>query len=135
MQRALITIGLAFAAACGDGGGEVVCVTPLCALPIAIRLTVTGGNAAPVNGLLFKIIGPGAGFTCDPIGASICAVLGYEGSYQLDISAPGFQSVQKTVQVGGTGPQRCGCRVVNTENVVVALVASSSPGSGRGVGT
>jgi hypothetical protein len=50
-----------------------------------------------------------------------CFEPGYAGTYELDVEAPGFQTVHRTVRVDGTTPE-CGCPTVVAEHVSVALV-------------
>jgi hypothetical protein len=47
-------------------------------------------------------------------------VFGNAGSYEFDISAPGYQTVHRSVEVSGTNPE-CGCPTVETQRLTVAL--------------
>jgi hypothetical protein len=51
-------------------------------------------------------------------------VIGYAGTYDLEVSAPGFEFALRTVTVRGLDPEGCGCATVFTERLEVVLVAS-----------
>jgi hypothetical protein len=53
--------------------------------------------------------------------ASACSIRGEPGTYILDVSAPGFVSVHRSIEVRGTTP-KCGCGTVQTANVTIDLV-------------
>ena len=100
------------------------CTTPPCPLPFAIIVNVTSsGTGTPVGGVFVKVSVAGAAGSsfCDqPLGTR-CYVPGDAGTYQLEIGAPGFQSIQQTVRVPGSGPVKCGCSSVETQAVNVTL--------------
>lgn len=114
VRMGLLCVGLA---ACGDS----VCVTPPCPQTFPIKLTLTSAaSGAPVNGTVTIQGGSPTPFPCN----GTCEVPGPAGTYELDIAAPGFQSVHRTVQVGGTNV-KCGCSTVETQQVAIALVPSA----------
>jgi hypothetical protein len=99
------------------------CLALPCALPIAITITVAGGTSgASVDGVTVQVTG--AAVTSMPCNA-ICRVPGTAGTYNLDVMAPGFAPVRRTVVVHGTNPS-CGCPTAVTESVAIALVPASS---------
>ena len=91
------------------------------ALTITLTNAATGGT---VQGAVVQIAGPMTGTA--PCGGSptTCAVSGYAGTYNLDISAPGFQNAKRTVTVEGSAPAACGCATTTTAHVDVALIAA-----------
>ena len=97
-------------------GCDAPCILPPCASPIAIFVTVssTGG---PVNGATLNVTG--ASSSAEPCNTE-CAVPGSAGTYYLTLSAPGFQTIERTVVVRGSMP-RCSCPVVETEQVHLVL--------------
>lgn len=99
-------------------GGTDYCPALPCALPIAITLQVSAqSSAGPVPGATVDVSGPlGGTLPCD----SSCSILGPPGSYSLTVSAPGYQSTQRTVDVTGSVPS-CGCATSETQDVSVAL--------------
>jgi hypothetical protein len=48
--------------------------------------------------------------------------VGPPGTYQLEISAPGYQSARRQLVVPGSTPA-CGCTTVSMQRVTVALAA------------
>jgi hypothetical protein len=111
---ALIVVG----ATCGDNG---VCVPPPCPAPPAFDLTVATAAGTVVPGLVISVSLPsGETSSCSyvsPVDLRYCSVSGSQGTYQLSISAPGFQSVHQTIQVtsyGTDGP--CSCDIPKTQH-------------------
>ena len=106
---------------CGDGGHD--CLPPPCPPPMALIIDVTdAATGGPVNGVVVNV--SGAAVTTMQCSAT-CHVPGYGGTYVLDVEAPGFQSVHRTVTVQNTTPV-CGCSFAVTEHVNVALAVSPS---------
>jgi hypothetical protein len=127
--RSIISGIVLFAVISASCGSD--CLAHPCPLPFAIHLTVTSNTGVTVPGLVVGVATLGTSVPCDFAGSSDCFVVGDPGTYQVDVSAPGFQSVQKTVQVGGSGPTSCNCSSPNTQNVTVTLaVASGAPHAG-----
>lgn len=113
--RASVTVLLVLAQACS----ETECIIPPCAPPFAIEVTVTSAaTGAAVPGVSIALTrGVSGGGPCPD---SRCAVFGNAGSYEFDISAPGYQTVHRSVVVSGTNPE-CGCPTVETQRLTVAL--------------
>jgi hypothetical protein len=115
-QRVQATLHLAiatlFAVACGSD-----CVIPPCAEPTAIIVRVvssSGGSVANASVHLTTTSGVAApcGITCD--------IQGYGGHYEFDVSAPGFATAHRAIDVSAHVP-RCGCVQVDTQDLTVAL--------------
>jgi hypothetical protein len=110
---AVVAIGMAFTSCSHD------CLALPCALPVAIVINVTGATSgASVDGASVEI--SGAATVTVPCQGT-CRVPGTAGTYNLDVTAPGFAPVRRTLTVHGTNPP-CGCPTVVTENVAIALV-------------
>ena len=106
------------------GREDAVCLLPPCALPIAITITVTSTRApGPVAGAHVVAAARGE-FPCDAGSATTCPVFGSGGTYELDISAPGFQSAHRSVVVHEQ-TRKCGCPTPETEHIDVALTPSA----------
>jgi hypothetical protein len=104
--------------ALGCGGSE--CVTPPCALPVAVSVTVTSVvSGLPITNAFVKPAN-GSSIACNQGSGNTCLVTGGSGTYELDVGAPGYQTVHRTVVVTGTTPA-CGCETVNREQVNVGL--------------
>lgn len=99
-------------------GGDGPCLALPCALPLALTLTVTSAaSGAPVTGAAVSVSGPiGATLPC----AGECFIPGTAGTYVLDVSAPGFVTLHRSIQVTGTDP-KCGCPSADTQHVAITL--------------
>lgn len=98
------------------------CLALPCALPVAITVSVTSSvSATGIQGSFVQVPGYGTPLTCNQSPGTLCRILGTAGDYELDIGAPGFQTVHRTVHVSGTTP-RCGCPIVVTQHLTIALV-------------
>jgi hypothetical protein len=62
------------------------------------------------------------GMSDGPCNGGLCYVLGGAGTYQVDISAPGFTTAHLTFTVTGSPGPKCGCGSANTQQLSVALV-------------
>lgn len=122
MNRALPVAALLSLGACIQGD----CVTVPCAQPLALSIRVSSAaNGGPVPNAVAQVTGPvTATVPCagDP---TTCLIAGNSGTYTVIISAPGFQSVTRTVTVKGTAAQPCGCETVEAGHLDVGLTAAS----------
>jgi hypothetical protein len=111
-MRYLLLAGLACI-----GCSDEPCVTPPCLEPIAVEITVSSVSGAPVVATV-AVTGPViTTFSC----SATCPVRGSFGEYEIDVTATGFAPAHKSVQVQGT-QRKCGCDIVETQSVQVALV-------------
>jgi hypothetical protein len=94
------------------------CLVPPCRLPIAIAAVVTSTSGGAVSGA--EVAVSGAVTTTVPCDSQ-CSIPGYAGSYTLTASAPGYQSLQRTVLVQGSSSPLCGCASAHTEQVSFVL--------------
>jgi len=113
------------------GCGDSVCPPPPCPDNPALELTVSSNGTAPVPGLSVTASGPLGSATCQWVGPStgpsICIAYGPPGTYQVVVSAPGFQSVQQTLQVTSTGKDGCDtCELVQTRHLDITLAPAAA---------
>jgi hypothetical protein len=114
MFRFIVSVVTALSlTACGQE-----CLVPPCPLPIAITAVVTSGSGGAVSGAALAV--SGAVTTTVPCDSQ-CSIPGYAGSYTLTASAPGYQSLQKTILVQGSSSPLCGCASAQTEQVSFVL--------------
>ncbi len=100
------------------GCGDEPCVTPPCNQPLALEVSVPRRRAAVVATV--AVTSPVVTtFSC----SATCPVSGPSGKYEFDVTATGFAPVHESVQVSGT-QRKCGCEIVETQSVQVALVAT-----------
>jgi hypothetical protein len=109
-----------FLSSCRDSG--TACVIPPCALPLALTVTITRAfSGGPVSGAFVNVSGPFTALVpCTQGPGTTCDVLGTGGTYELDIGAPGFQTLHRSVTVPATS-RPCGCQQVETQHLDVTL--------------
>lgn len=119
LRRLATTGALALSAtSCGDSA-VTNCVHPPCPAPFALSVTVISGlSGGSVAGAFVQTSANTLPCTQSP--GTTCIVPGNAGQYELDIGAPGYQTVHRSVTVTGSNPP-CGCAVVNTQHLDVAL--------------
>lgn len=111
----LVSAGLS---ACGGGD----CVTPPCPQPAALVITVTSATTGnPITTAAVAEHTPSS--TQIPCNAT-CTVLGGPGQYTITVGAPGFDPVDRAVQVTGSTP-KCGCETADTQHLTIALTPST----------
>ena len=93
-------------------------------MPTAVVVVVTSTSGEAIAGASAEVTGAVKTVMPCQLGsqANICMVPGLEGTYDLRVSAPGYQSATQTVTVSGTNPQ-CGCATVNMQTVSMVLTA------------
>lgn len=105
---------------CGDdcAAGAGICIPEW-----AVRVVISGpASSGPVQDIVVRVSGAvDTAARCNIEGnETVCMVWGPGGTYVLEVSAPGFQSAQRTVTVRDS--MECGCRIVATERVEFSLV-------------
>jgi hypothetical protein len=114
-------LGLLLTSCGNDCAGSGSCVATW-AVAVVISASPNGG---PVSDAVVRVSGAvSATVPCNVQATeTLCMVWGTAGTYRLEVNAPGFQSVQRTVEVrekeGG-----CGCVIVATQRVDVSLTRS-----------
>lgn len=104
--------------ACDDA---VACLALPCALPVAITVSVTSSvSSSGIEGSFVRVTGSDTSLPCNQTPGTTCRLLGAAGDYELDIGAPGFQTVHRTVHVPGSVP-RCGCPIVEMQQLAIVL--------------
>ena len=113
----LVAVLLLGAVACG---GDVVCPALPCALPMAVQLTVRDSqSASPITGASVTFTGPFSG--SEQCSGATCVVSGGPGTYEIDVSAPGYQPLHQEVRVTGIPSTGCGCARVETQQLAVSM--------------
>jgi hypothetical protein len=112
-----VWLGLALLASLDGCTGD--CILPSCP-PIAIDLNIVSSTSGdPIDNASLQVAGAASSSQGCP---GTCDVIGGPGTYQLTVSAPGFDRVERAVTVSPVEPARCDCGgFVNTEHVTIAL--------------
>jgi hypothetical protein len=94
------------------------CPVHPCPLPTALTVELTSSSSgAAVNGASVAVSGTvSATVPCD----ARCTIGGYAGTYTLVVTAPGYESAERTVLVQGSTPA-CGCASVQTQELSFGL--------------
>lgn len=102
--------------ACGSA-----CTLPPCPEAYALQIAVSdAATGAPLTTASVRVTGTSVGnISC----AGSCNVSGTFGAYELDVSAPGYATVHRSVQVTGT-MHDCGCPIVETQHLTITLAAA-----------
>lgn len=105
-------------------GGDGACFVPPCAPPLAVIANVSSSLPGKAVDSVFVRVNGSSSLPafCGGSSTVTCYIGGSGGTYELDIGAPGFQTIHRTVNVGAEAGQPCGCDRVNTETISVALV-------------
>jgi hypothetical protein len=83
---------------------------------------VSAPNGAPVAGAVAEVLSP---FTATVLcsaeaGRTMCDIFGGRGAYHVQVTAAGYQSVQRQVQVRERA-EECGCSTLLTQELDVVL--------------
>lgn len=115
----MVAIALAFG---GSRCASPECTYPPCPVPTAISIVVTSASGDPILGASADVTGAVKTVTSCRNGsqANICLVPGTAGTYDLRVSAAGYQTATQNVVVSGTNPP-CGCPTVNSQTITVVL--------------
>lgn len=57
--------------------------------------------------------------------ANTCVIFGQPGTYQLEISAMFYETVQRTVTVAAQSTARCACKLPVTQRLTIAMSPTS----------
>jgi len=121
-ERASRVARLPFAAlalsaiACGDA---VNCVSSPCPLMFALSIAITSSvSSGGITGSFVQITGSSSPIPC----STSCMVPGSAGTYEVDIGAPGFQTVHRSVTVTGSSAGCGTCGFPDTQHLAIVLV-------------
>ncbi len=119
---------LVLAIACTASHTEEPCPNLPCPSPgLAFEITLTGSPAGtPVKTASYRVLPNGTPVACNQ-GASgnMCEMTGSPGTYQVEISAMFYETVQRTVVVTAKPAPRCSCPVAQTQSLTIAMSPTS----------
>jgi hypothetical protein len=118
----LALLGIA-ATSCGAIGSSECLLLP-CPMPLAILVNVRASTGGAVPGAVLQVSGATSGTSPCNMAADVstCSVPGTAGTYDLVLTAPGFETTRRTVAVSGTNPA-CGCPTVMTQHLDIVLAS------------
>ena len=110
--------------ACSDAP----CVVVPCPLSIALILGVTSSSAARPVGNVVATYGAPYVTSVNCTGDGGCFIPGAPGAYEVDIAAPGFLPVHKSIVVTGSAGSEGGCprcSLADTQHITVVLTPTT----------
>jgi hypothetical protein len=117
---------IAFAIACTHI--EEPCLPVPCSTGgFAFEITLTGSPAGtPLTTASYRLLPSGSAVACNQgTAANTCVMLGPPGTYQVEISAAFYTTVQRTIVVPAKPAARCACQSANTQFLTVAMSPTS----------
>ncbi|HEY2856316.1 MAG TPA: hypothetical protein VGJ18_25975 [Gemmatimonadaceae bacterium] len=118
---------VAFALACTHTEALEPCPALACALPLALEITLTGSPAGtPLTTASYRVLPSGSPMPCSQgAAANTCVVFGSPGTYQIEISATNYTTVQRTIVVAAKPAVRCACQSDDTQFLTIAMSPAS----------
>jgi hypothetical protein len=115
-RASLALAALAFGATrCGT------CEHPPCPLPTALIVFITSVSGDPIISGSVQATGMTTPMACHfGSQANMCQLLGAAGTYEVNVTAPGYQAATQRIVVTGHDAD-CGCGTVDTRMVTIAL--------------
>ena len=124
MARRLWTVLAATVMALGANDCSPRCVPVPCAPPRALLISVMSAAGEPITGASAEVSGAVSitpALKCNTGSLqNMCIVGGGAGTYDVRVSAPGFQAVEQSIVVTGT-QSVCDCGTVDTRMVTIVL--------------
>jgi|SRR5689334_22030584 hypothetical protein len=107
---------------------EALCPSVPCpSAGFAFEITLTGSPAGtPVTTASYRVLPSGSPVACDQgPSANTCAMIGAPGTYQIEISAASYTTVQRTIVVSAKPAAHCQCQFADTRFLTIALSRTS----------
>jgi hypothetical protein len=98
------------------------CIPPPCPLPVAVVLNVSSMTGGPVAALSMSVSGAvvGSGSCSVAESVTVCSLGGGPGTYNIRLTAPGFEEKELSITVTGNTPA-CACTTVVTQELSVVV--------------
>ena len=126
MRSGHLRLLIAFAIACTHT--EAPCTALPCPSPgLAFEITLTGSPAGtPLTTASYRVLPTGSPVACNQgSAANKCLMAGSPGTYQIEISAMFYTTVQRTIVVPGKPATRCECHFAATQFFTIAMSPTS----------
>lgn len=106
---------------------EAPCPTYPCPQGVAFEITLTGSPVGtPLTTASYRLLPDGASLACNQgASANTCVLMGSPGTYQVEISAPSYTTVQRTIVVSAKPAPRCSCVSDETQFLTIAMSPTS----------
>ena len=117
---------IALAVACTHT--EEPCPALPCPSPgFAFEITLTGSPAGtPLTTASYRVLPSGSPVKCDQgPAANTCMLIGAPGTYQIEISAMFYTTLQRTIVVPAKPAARCACHFADTQLSTIAMSPTS----------
>ena len=116
---------VALALACSNS--EAPCPSYPCPSTWAFEITLTGSPAGtPLTTGSYRVLPSGSLVACNQgASANQCLGSGGPGTYQIEISAMGYTTVQRTIVVPAKSTARCACSADDTQFLTIAMSPTS----------
>ena len=106
---------------------EQPCPALPCPLPLAFEITLTGSPVGtPLTTASYRVLPSGSSVPCNqgPL-ANTCVMGGGPATYQIEISASSYTTVQRTIVVPAKAIAHCACTADDTQMLTIAMSAAS----------
>ena len=106
---------------------EEPCPALPCPIGIAVEITLTGSPAGtPLTTASYRVLANGSLQPCNQgPAANMCVISGGPGTYQVEISAMFYETVQRTIVVAAKAAARCACPSSDTQRLTIAMAPTS----------
>ena len=93
----------------------------------AFEITLTGSPAGtPLTTASYRVLPDGSPMPCDQgPSANTCVMIGGPGTYQIEISATSYTTVQRTIVVPAKPAARCACQSDDTQFLSIVMSPAS----------
>jgi hypothetical protein len=94
---------------------------------VAFEITLTGSPVGtPLTTASYRVLPSGSPVACDQgPEANTCVMVGGPGTYQIEISAMFYTTVQRTIVVRAKPAARCACQFAETQFLTIAMSPTS----------
>ena len=106
---------------------EEPCPALPCPQPLAFEITLTGSPAGtPLTTASYRVLPSGSPVPCNGgAAANTCMMSGGPGTYQIEISAMFYTTLQRTIVVPAKPAARCACHFADTQVSTIAMSPTS----------
>jgi hypothetical protein len=106
---------------------DEACPALPCPISSVFEITLTGSPAGtPLTTASYRVLPSGSPVACDQGAAgNTCEIMGSPGTYQIEITAPSYTTVQRTIVAPARPAARCACQLADTRFLTIAMSPTS----------